>query len=647
MPPAGRHLAMDQALLATSPIWPPISRIRDVTSDDTALDFQMQRTWTLLPPTLALALLGFVVIATWHAVFGPWTFAHDEGLTGLTAVNVLDGLLPHVDFVDPYTGGAAFLHSLMYRIFGVGVVASRYALFAASLLLAAALFALTRSEHTTTRAAFASAMGLAWGPVVYMTALPSWYNLTAMAIGAAFLLHGWRSNSYACIVIAGVFAGLSLLAKSTGVYFCLSAVLFLASRGGPGQIPIAMRLTAALVAFLFVFLLTFRALSPSVLLYLLSPVMAIAYYVTIPKRASDLSPDPRRIFKFIAAFSIGIAAVILPWLALYAWNSGLNALWHGMVVLPSSRLEFATRPLPPVATSIGAVICVVVFIARTRLGTAARRYADLGIATLLLIVLAMSREAAVYQWVWNTVRWLLPFAAISYFVARSIKATDEDQNKNALTDLLWMATAFGSLIQFPFSFPLYFAYIAPLFVVTVFLTVIRFDQEPGILPWVLAGFMGFFCIHTVHGSNVSALGRAALPPANAQFLDLPRIRLPAPEYDQAVYQRIADLAMQHGNEHPILAYPDCPEVPFFSGTRSVLRSPYRFMAPEEVDAVHLQQGFDQKQIYFAVLNKEPEFSPPINDVEYQIIADQLPNVEDVGHFRVMWRGPSVDVPSAR
>ncbi len=607
----------------------------------------MQRTWTLVPPTLAFALLAMVLIATWLAVSGPWTFAHDEGLTGLTAVNVLDGMWPHIDFVDPYTGGAAFLHSLMYRIFGVSIMASRYALFAAALLLGAALFALARFRHTATQAAFAAAMALAWGPVVYMTALPSWYNLSAMAMGAAFLIYGWRSNRYAWIVLAGVFGGLSILAKSTGIYFCITAVLFLASRRGPGQLPVALRLTAALCAGLFVCLLTFKALTPSVVFYLLLPVLAITFFVSLPGSVSSPSQAPRPMLNFIAAFTVGVSAVILPWLALYAWKSGLTALWHGMVVLPSSRLEFATRPLPPLATSIGAVVCIAVFVARTQLAPAARRYADLGIVALLLLVLAMSREATVYQWVWNTIRWLLPLAASSYFLARCIQAQRGDEEKAALPDLLWMAAAFGSFIQFPFSFPLYFAYIAPVFVLAIFVTATHFDREPGILPWAVAGFLGFFCIHTMHGSNIAALGSAVLPPANAQYLDLPRVRLRAPEYDQTVYQRIAELVRQHGNGLPILAYPDCPEVPFFSGARSVLRSPYRFMDPQEVDVVHLQQTFSSHRIDLAVLNKEPQFSPPINDAEYQVIAEQFPNIEDVGPFRVMWRGTAEELPAAR
>ena len=61
------------------------------------------------------------------------------------------------------------------------------------------------------------------------------------------------------------------------------------------------------------------------------------------------------------------------------------------------------------------------------------------------------------------------------------------------------------------------------------------------------------------------------------------------------------------------------------------------MAPEEVSRSQLKDLLSDRELRLAVLNTQAEFSPPITDDEYAVIEAQLPMIENVGHFRVMWR----------
>jgi hypothetical protein len=56
---------------------------------------------------------------------------HDEGTLAQSAERVLSGEVPHRDFVHGYTGGLAYLNALAFKLFGMNLLALRYALLAA------------------------------------------------------------------------------------------------------------------------------------------------------------------------------------------------------------------------------------------------------------------------------------------------------------------------------------------------------------------------------------------------------------------------------------------------------------------------------------------------------------------------------------
>ncbi|MGH7593349.1 MAG: hypothetical protein ACRELE_05795 [Gemmatimonadales bacterium] len=71
---------------------------------------------------IAAAVIGVGVI--WAFRYRGW-YPHDEGVLGQSAERILRGEIPHRDFDDPYTGGLALLHALVFRMRGISMNALR------------------------------------------------------------------------------------------------------------------------------------------------------------------------------------------------------------------------------------------------------------------------------------------------------------------------------------------------------------------------------------------------------------------------------------------------------------------------------------------------------------------------------------------
>jgi hypothetical protein len=84
---------------------------------------------------LAVLLIVWLLSGTYLAVnLDRGWFPNDEGTLGQAAERVLHGEIPNRDFVDPYTGGLAFLDALIFRLFGVNLFWLRLFLFAIFLI---------------------------------------------------------------------------------------------------------------------------------------------------------------------------------------------------------------------------------------------------------------------------------------------------------------------------------------------------------------------------------------------------------------------------------------------------------------------------------------------------------------------------------
>src|SRR5689334_6551731 len=97
-------------------------------------EFQRRHFWWLLAFVLALS-------ACYEAayLYRGW-IPHDEGCLADSALRVMQGQLPHRDYIEIYTGGLAYLDAFAFKTFGLRFVNLRIVLFLFFLLWVAAVF---------------------------------------------------------------------------------------------------------------------------------------------------------------------------------------------------------------------------------------------------------------------------------------------------------------------------------------------------------------------------------------------------------------------------------------------------------------------------------------------------------------------------
>ena len=135
---------------------------------------------------IAGTFVGVRVNQSWIAV--------DDGILAQSALRVLQGQLPHSDFVEIYTGGLSFIHAAAFRAFGVNLLSLRICVFLFFLTWVPAVYSIALRFTPPVAAGMIALLAIAWSFPNYEAAMPSWYNLFFATFGAAALLHYHRST---------------------------------------------------------------------------------------------------------------------------------------------------------------------------------------------------------------------------------------------------------------------------------------------------------------------------------------------------------------------------------------------------------------------------------------------------------------------
>ena len=224
---------------------------------------------------VAAVILGLTVL--WAFRFRGW-YPHDEGTLGQSAERVLRGQIPHRDFDDPYTGGLAYLHALVFRFGGISTTALRNHLaLVATVWFAGAFWLLTRWLRPF-GAALVAALIAVWSVPLYPAAMPSWYVLF-LACAAGGVLVRWPRRAYTAAFAAGALIGIAALAKITAAFALSGAAWALVAIRQDEDVPRrgAIEVPIAAVAFgLMVLRLLSSSLDARVLAHLALPPLAIA-----------------------------------------------------------------------------------------------------------------------------------------------------------------------------------------------------------------------------------------------------------------------------------------------------------------------------------------------------------------------------------
>jgi hypothetical protein len=638
--------AIEIANLETDAAVPPV-RAKRVSGTTTGW-----RWWAIL---LAVLFLG-----GWYAgshLMRGWIPA-DEGAYADSAERVLHGELPHRDYIENYSGGLAYLHALAFYFFGEKLTAMRIPLFIFFVVWLAVFYWIASQMVSDWVAGALALLAIAWSLPNYSAAVPSWYNLffATFAMGAIFRYIDVGSRKW--LLLAGVCAGCSILAKIPGVYLVAALLLFFAfyeqnrysessqagsSRGGIYSYFLLLSV-ALFMAVLSRVLLARGGLEE--LIDFVLPAASLCVVVLLQERyRKDRSGGERFTFllRQLVPFTVGILVPAGIFVARYVKERAVGALLRGMFVLPFVRVSSsASESPPPLATILPSLCLAALLVAGVWFRGRARWLFTAAMMMMFGYFLVSSRfNPRNYQIAWCSVYWLIPVVVVAGATALLFKPEKNESpspKKDQQMFLVLAVAALCSLVQYPFSTPIYFCYVSPLAILAATAVLSRFPAIPkGVLATLFLGLL-LFAVFCVTPPFLIAMGKFYQSDPETQPLDLPRAGELRVEPEAAkMYRHLVDLVRQKAGNGEVYAVPDCPQVYFLAGYKNVTRNLFEMFDEKYPDLIGTLELVDKRPIRVVVLNSLPDFSAALPANIRDALATRFPHMERVGPFEVRWR----------
>lgn len=580
----------------------------------------------------------------------------DDGVLAHAAERALRGQLPHRDFDDLYTGGLALWDAAAFRLFGVTLLSLRLALFGVFTLWIPAVFYLATRVCTPVRAAFVTFLAIVWSLPNYNAAMPSWYNLFLATFAIAAVVRSVETGGQRrWLVVAGIAAGLSILVKVVGLYLVAGILLScvydeqLAAQADRGEHATGGRgysifVTACLTLFVAALaLLVRRDLGASELLQFLVPGAALAAFLVRREwalQAGPSAPRMRRLFRTTLPFIAGVTLPVALFLVPYLRSESVPALLNGVFVLPMRRFDIVTRKLPPLYTVLAVLPLLACAWAARRVRRPLRWYEAAALAAFVVVfVRATGTYAPLYRFVWHSVRGLLPPLVLGGLWLLS-HPRNADRARPALsrwTFLLLACTAMCSLVQFPFAAPLYFAYVAPLVILSALMVLQYAGPLPPALPRTVLGIYMLFAMFRMNISALTRMGVDHVPFFGTKALALPRAGIRISRGEQAIYDGIVPALVRHARGGATWAGPDLPEIYFLSGLRNPTRALSEMLSTDDLGTDGLLRLLEAQGITAIVLNQNSYYSHPLAPEIQAALERRYPFAEDYGPLQLRWR----------
>jgi dolichyl-phosphate-mannose-protein mannosyltransferase len=576
----------------------------------------------------------------------PW----DEGALAEPAQRILNGGLPHRDFVDAYTGALSYLHAGAFLLFGRELTSLRLVLFAFFVAWVPALYYVASRFLRPLEAGAVCLAAVAWSVPNYSASMPSWYCTFLATFAVAALLRQLEVGGRRWLVVAGVCAGVSITVKIVGVYFVAAALVYFAFKASSDRRHGTTRSRqlwsigvglggAALSAALLVVL---RAnLSASVVVNFAVPVVALACFAFVSARAGEKrgTASVRSFVTLAAPFVLGVAIPVAAFAVPYAASGALGDLVRG-VWAPSTRMMTLQAKNPPSVLTLFAFLPLVpVFFVPSGLRNVKPWERAAPVAVLLALGLAFSGRPIGYLVTWQSLRAAIPILTVGGVIALH-------RRRNAFTDpgalqrvvLLLAATAMCSLVQYPFSAPVYFTFIAPLVILAGAALITVTDLVPRQVLWLLIAFYLVFGVVRLNGSSLYDVGSRYRTDGTMQKLALQRGGLDVPRDTALEYEQVIGLVQKHaGGSKYTYATPDAPEVYFLSGLENPTTTMFEYLDAYPPNAPLLMQTLAQRRVNVVVINLHPPLSPPASPAIRAALQARYPNATLAGAFEVRWR----------
>lgn len=603
---------------------------------------------------LLFSILVFsAAYVAWHLDRG-WV-PHDEGALAQSAERVLQGELPHRDYDELYTGGLTFLNAAAFRLFGTSLLSMRLVLFAAFLAWVPAVFYVASRLARPATAAAVTVLCVVWSLPNYPAPLPSWYNLFLTVFGIAALFRWLEDRRPRWLIAAGFIGGLSLLVKLPGLYFVAGALLFLVfeahersrAANGPDARPgrmYASFVTGCLAVFCAALALLVRQEpNPAALVQFVVPGTLVAGLLVRnewTKQAGDSRARFITLARLVGPFLLGFAVPVALFLIPFAGSDAIGALVNGVFVLPTKRIGAAAFRLLPLSGMLALLPVFLIFACGRRVAGRITRNQVIGLSVVLAGYLVLTAsDAFLYRIVWYAVRSAPPVLVLLGVVVllKEQSADGESALLRSRTMLILSVTALFTLVQFPFSAPIYFCYVAPLVALLAIALLPHARPMASAVPAALIAFLIAFAVLRVNTSTLFTMGRFHEGYPRTASLGLARGGLDVALQQGEMYREAVTLLQRHARGGFTWASPDAPEIYFLSGLRNPTRTLFDFFDDDIGRTPRILTALERKGVTAIVLNAWPEFSPRVRGDFRAELERRYPFSEDVGKFRVRWR----------
>jgi hypothetical protein len=581
---------------------------------------------------------------------------HDEGSLAQSAERVLAGELPHRDFDEIYTGGLSFLYAATFKFLGANLISIRYVFFAFFLMFVPALYAIGLRFASPWIAGATTLLGVAWSVPNYFAGLPSWYNLFFAVFGTVALTRHVETQHVGWLFIAGLCGGLSILAKITGIYYVLAGCFvltfrerFLSRVSQDESTKSAAYTSLKLIAYAIflsaiAFLLRSRLGAMEIFHFLLPTAAICTLLVWEEWRVGygTFSSRLRTLFGLLLPFGCGVAIPIGLFLVPYFLTNSLGDFVQGIFVLPQKRFEHASMNFPSILTLAASVPYALLLLRPVAPDAGSGMTTKFQIALIIPLGLAVSsaENLGVYSFLWLSVRSLAVVAVLAgcAILFQSFRTCAVAENQCQILLLLLIMTALVSLIQFPFTAPIYFVYTTPLITLTLLAVVMVQPRAPRLLHAGILGSYFFFAVFWANTGYVWDFGSRYSSYQPGSVLNTERAGIRVMDVDKALYGRMIDLIREHrGSTDYMYATPDCPEVYFLAGMRNPTRAIFDFLSRSKNEPAKLLELLKAKNVNVVAINERPYFSGVLSPKLRALLMDRFPFSVDLGQFTVRWK----------
>ena len=590
-----------------------------------------------------IGLATVLVISTiylWVFIDRGW-IPHDEGTLAQGAERVLAGEIPHRDFIELYTGGLTYVNALALKVFGIHLLAIRYALFIAFVVWVPVFYYSVTRMVSPIAGAAVTLLAVFWSVPNYPAAMPSWYNLFLATGGLAALLKYIDTDKVVWILVAGFLGGLSVLCKIHGLLFVAAGLLFLLyheSRKPAGAREgrsLVFQLLAAVILLAAVVSLLSIGLSRGSWLDVYQFAIPGFAMVAVVGRAT-LRGQGRSV-RLTVIYLVAAAAPVVAFLIPYVLADAVHYLVRDVILVPTASLEGAslTPPLPLGLIGLASVFFIAVQLPETWRHVAIPQNA-LAIAVVALML--VPRTALLFEpFVWASLAESAPLAIAT--LALLITHKDDRHQDRVLQSrsvLLGSVAAFCSLVQYPFAAHVYFSYSFPLLLLAVVAVV---HEASWFRRRAIQGITCFFVLFGALYIAPMKLPGLLGPVAKDDFaiLDLPRAGLRVTRADAENYPVAVRLVQAHAASGVTYAGPDAPEFYFLSGLKNPTRVFFDYQDPDTLFHHRLLHRLDSLGVKAIALRRRVVHSPQLEPQILDSLSITFPESREIGRFTIRWR----------